>query len=222
MIELYCDGATIGRNPSRAGGTWAYVVVQNGETCVEASGKIVPEDINLPAVTNNVAELYAAMMGMEYLVGEKVRGCSICTDSLCTVCRLVHQRSWKGVPERIVERVKKAIKAFDAVRVVQVAGHPTPAEIRVGHRNGVPCSKFNERCDELCYLCDRWSRDAFIIRRGIEEEGPSVSSMSIGERLQREKAIAAKVAIEEQREIERQKRRDKNRWWEMPPFKGRV
>lgn len=157
MIEIYCDGGTIGPNPSSKGGTWAYVVVEDGtELC--CSGHVVPSQFNLPWVSNNVSELYATLMGLEEVgaVGE----CSIHTDNYCTYCRLKKRRSWKGVPDWMITRVKKACSRVKKLRVVLVAGHPEPHDLARGYKGYLPCSRYNVMCDEMC---NRESR-SFAVR----------------------------------------------------------
>ena len=57
MIELYCDGS--GTSVGKPGG-WGFVVVVDGTKVHEDSGSLVD-------ASNNVAELTAALKGLEYI-----------------------------------------------------------------------------------------------------------------------------------------------------------
>lgn len=57
MIEVYTDGS--GTSMDKAGG-WGFVIIIDGEKVHEDNG-------HLEKATNNVAELTAAVMGLEYV-----------------------------------------------------------------------------------------------------------------------------------------------------------
>jgi hypothetical protein len=66
-IALYADGGVIGANPSTIGGVWAWCQVADGRRGQCASGVITPTGAGLPAITNNLTELYAILEARESL-----------------------------------------------------------------------------------------------------------------------------------------------------------
>lgn len=74
MIEIYCDGsATTADKP----GGYGYVVVRDGIKLAEGSGHI-------PKATNNVAEIVAAISGLEHVLntlGLSDEGITLVSDS---------------------------------------------------------------------------------------------------------------------------------------------
>lgn len=149
-FAVYADGGVCGPNPSRIGGTWAWVWADGrGEAIREESGLVEPCDLGLDTVTNNVTELYAALRLIESLPGGWAG--TLHTDSEVTLHRLTHSHSFKGVPDWMRLRVLKA-REGRRWTVTLLAGHPTRAELARGYRerNGLPVSRHNVRCDQLC------------------------------------------------------------------------
>lgn len=156
--NLYCDGGNIWKNPSPFGGTWSWVFVEDGCISWRDSGIILPSDVGLPMITNNVMELYAACEAIETMAGNwKFLYC----DSMVTINRLVNKRTFKGVPESLKMRVKKLRLDADTVRFVD--GHPTKEQLADPERFNV--SKWNVACHEECQRLAM----AWIAENGGEE-----------------------------------------------------
>lgn len=146
--EVYCDGGTIGPNPSRMGGVWAYCHVSGGERTVDESGFITPAQIGLPRVSNNYAELWAAYMALVWLP-DGWDG-AVYTDSYCTYRRLCGSKKFNGVPDAFQARFK-ALRKRLKFRAELLAGHPTAVDLARGCTgDGTPVSPHNVYCDRLC------------------------------------------------------------------------
>ena len=149
-LQLFSDGGLVGANPSPVAGTWAWCLVGDGKLIACDWGLIYPDDLGLPAVTNNVSELYAAVRGLEAnpTVGEWL------TDSQVTLRRLTKGGKFKGVPAWLVDRSAKVRKrrVENRWKATLLAGHPTRAELASGfaRRNRHPVSVWNVLCDQLC------------------------------------------------------------------------
>lgn len=151
---LYCDGGCIVRNPSPHGGTWAYCSVLDGRVAEEASGLLTPTDIGLPAVSNNVSELAAAVYGLKRMP-DRWSGV-VYTDSSCTLLRIRQspkQAKMNGVPPKLAQELFSQKNRLGRYKVVLLGGHPTSTELAAGLRtNGLPVSRHNVACDEACNL----------------------------------------------------------------------
>src|SRR5436190_12665798 len=66
-IQVYCDGGTLGPNPSKQGGVWAYVCVEDDEEIFRDSGLVTPSQAGLLFVSCNHVELLACIMALERL-----------------------------------------------------------------------------------------------------------------------------------------------------------
>ncbi len=150
---LYTDGGCIQRNPSSIGGTWAWVLVEDGRVFAEDGQIVASASGVIPAngtpVSNNVAELVAAVRGLEALP----RGWSgrFCCDSQVTIGRLFWGYPFRGVPQELVERAQKAVRNL-WIRPVLLQGHPTKADLErgIGVKRGLPVSKWNVAVDRMC------------------------------------------------------------------------
>jgi ribonuclease HI len=155
-LGLYSDGGCVGPNPSPRGGTWAWCLVgPGGEREQEASGFVTPDQAGLPAVTNNYAELLAAVLALE----SRPAGWSgvLHTDSQVTLNRVRRQPAGRkspgmaGIPGDLAARLDAARARLGEYRVVLLGGHPTLGELAAGRRrDGLPCSPHNVHCDLLC------------------------------------------------------------------------
>lgn len=152
MIDLYVDGGVIGKNPSTHGGTWAWVQAINGEMVESGSGRCTPTDIDMPTVTNNTSELYAAIEGLANMP-DNWNG-RIFTDSETTRARITWERTrakFVGAPDWLREELRKQMARLGRYKVVMLAGHPSESDLRRGmNYKGVPVSRHNVFCDELC------------------------------------------------------------------------
>lgn len=148
-MNIYSDGSTIGPNPSPKGGAWAVVAINEDQVVWEKSGLLTPKSTGLPSITNNFAELYGALIGLESM--EKGWSGTLFTDSLVTLQRL--KKPWRkgnGIPEYMVERIFKVYKKLGEFNVALVYGHPTKQELQDGFKKGIPVSKWNVWVDEIC------------------------------------------------------------------------
>lgn len=160
MIEpasIYSDGGVIGRNPSPRGGTWAYCLVDaRNRRCGHDNGVVTPDEVGLPAISNNLTEFLAALRGLE-AVPDGWSG-TLWTDSEVTCSRLVGGRCSPSLPDEFWERARAAFRRLGPVVVNLVGGHPKPHELArgyrtvptIGGRRRLPVSHHNVFCDRLC------------------------------------------------------------------------
>ena len=174
-VAGYCDGGVIGQNPSSVGATWAFCLVDiTGVVCQEHSG-VVPVQSPGQTISNNIAELYA-MLELISALPDDFSG-SINCDSFVTVCRIFHVSLWRdrdgisrlvgmrrpvamnGVPPKLIKMAEDARARIQEIRnggalvePVLLQGHPTREDLAkgVGLKRGLPVSRWNVHCDELC------------------------------------------------------------------------
>ena len=171
---LFPDGGTIGTNPSPHGGTWAYVVVDpyrdiraDCDSGTVAQGDFTDRPVYL---TNNTAELYAAVLGLRSLP-DGWEG-AVYSDSQTTIRRLEKARDglknpMLGCPRDLVDAAYAEVKRVGQFRCVLIAGHPTKAELlhcqtQMVYRDpatGRAYSRHNHHADKLCNEAARdWAR----------------------------------------------------------------
>jgi ribonuclease HI len=153
---LYSDGGCVGPNPSPRGGTWAWCLVgPDGGREEEASGFVTPAEAGVETVTNNYAELLAAVLALE----SRPAGWSgvLHTDSQITLYRVERRppdrkpARMAGIPDNLAARLEAVKARLGDYRLVLLGGHPTRAELAAGRRrDGLPCSPHNVYCDLLC------------------------------------------------------------------------
>jgi ribonuclease HI len=150
--SLYTDGGVIGANPSPIGGTWAWCVVGNYDQRIACeSGIITPEQAQLPAITNNLAELLAIVNGRESLPYAWTG--TIHSDSWVSLQRVFLAAKLKNVPPWLVERLQKLQRDgwFSGCAWKLLDGHPTKAQLAAGvGKRGGPVSPHNVFCDAEC------------------------------------------------------------------------
>jgi hypothetical protein len=144
LIELFTDGGNVGKNPSQAG-TWAWCLVVDGRLTQHDSGWMEADDAGMASISNNFAELYAAVRGMEQ-TDEKG---TWWTDSRVTLLRLsVKGTKFNGVPDWLERRAKRLVGRWVPMLC---GGHPTKDELKRGRRtDGAIVSRWNVLCDKLC------------------------------------------------------------------------
>ncbi len=150
--RIYCDGGVIGPNPSDLGITWAWVMPFPKDTKLyEASGVLEPDDLGMPLLSNNHAELVAALRALEF-VGPCWRG-TLFTDSNVTKHRLEGRGSFDGLSRSLEARLVR-VRETMGCEVVLLAGHPTLAELKQGFKikpsGPLPTSSWNVYCDQTC------------------------------------------------------------------------
>jgi len=133
-MMLYTDGGVIFRNPSIYGGTYAFILVDEGQEVYSKSGVWRPKNMGTPTVTNNQMELLAVLFGLEYAKSRNYRLSKIVSDSKITLGRLFQGWRLKNIPEWMIEM--KESFSLRGVRGEFVRGH-----------NG---NKWNEMADQLC------------------------------------------------------------------------
>lgn len=157
IIALYADGGVIGANPSPIGGTWAWCQVSEaGIRLVASSGVITPAEAGLPAITNNLTELFAILEARES-VPYAWTG-TIYSDSWVSLQRVFLGARLKNVPPQIVERLQRLQRDgwFSGCSWQLLDGHPTRAQLAAGQgKRGAPVSIHNVWCDEQCARAGR-------------------------------------------------------------------
>lgn len=167
--EVYTDGGIIGKNPSAIGGTWAVVFVRSGELHGERSGVILPSDIGMETVENNIAETIAIMLALECLpIGWSG---TLFGDNLNSIRRARDLKIKDAVPKFVKDRLL-AVRQTVEPTFVLLGGHPTIAEAEAGIRaDGKRVSKWNVRADKLCCLAA-----AEYLKSGTRAADPAVGS----------------------------------------------
>lgn len=149
VVELYCDGGVVGRNPSPIGGTWAFCGVDaNGVRILERSG-FVPSPEGRP-ITNNHTEQIAIVKALEAMPdGWSGR---VNSDSRIALGRVFHNFREKNLPPNVSERSRAAVRRLGRLTFRLVQGHPTKADLQngIGKKRGLPVSEHNVWCDKAC------------------------------------------------------------------------
>lgn len=162
-LMLFTDGGVVGRNPSKQAGVWSWALVDpkaKAPVLEVNSGYIEPDDFDLPAISNNLMELLAAVRGLESKA-DGLHPVTLCTDSQVTVKRLKNYTDMEGVPDCLMMRTDD-VRREKMFTIKLYAGHPTKAELARGQRkrNRLPVSQYNVLADKLCneakerYLAD--------------------------------------------------------------------
>ncbi|ACN16306.1 RnhA2 [Desulforapulum autotrophicum HRM2] len=111
-IFIYTDGACSG-NPGPAGS--GVVVIQNDIIVHEISESLGP-------ATNNIAELTAIKLGIEFVKDHHETPVTLYTDSRYAIGILT--MNWKAKANvELVESIRKLMKPFKRLKVVHVKGH---------------------------------------------------------------------------------------------------
>ena len=149
VTHIYCDGGVLGRNPSKFGGTWAFVCVRDDEVVEEQSG--VVETIPGRLFTNNWSEQIAIIKALENMP-EQWSGV-VCSDSKVALGRTFQGWKCNNLPSNIGKRMRSCLKPLGKVTWQHVGGHPTKEDLHRGRNlSGDLVSKWNVRADELCNL----------------------------------------------------------------------
>lgn len=152
--HLYADGGVIHINPSPIGGTWAFRIVQADVIIAEKSGVITPVEAGLPAITNNLTEMLALVMGLRELPIDWIG--VVKSDSQVTLGRVFGSYKWTGIPawlHRLYQQARNRLLFWEDITCVQLDGHPTRTQLAAGiGKRGHPVSIHNVACDKACQL----------------------------------------------------------------------
>jgi ribonuclease HI len=153
VIELYTDGGVIEKNPSPIGGTWAWIIVENGVQICSESGAISAAEMRMEdLVTNNQTELLALLYGLDHLPADFAG--TVLSDSNNSLGRLFSGWKWNNIPPWMHARyqlARKRLANWDQIAHVLLDGHPTKAQLAAGiGKRGHPVSIYNVQCDKLC------------------------------------------------------------------------
>ncbi|MBC2705954.1 ribonuclease HI [Desulfobacula sp.] len=111
-IVLYTDGACAG-NPGPAG---SGVVIMQGEKVIHEFSK------SLGKATNNIAELTAIKIGLEYMSSRHDTQITVYTDSTYAIGILT--KNWKAKANLdLVSSIKNLMKPFKKISIKHVKGH---------------------------------------------------------------------------------------------------
>ena len=131
VLQVWTDGACSG-NPGPAG---AGALIRERGTVVHEISQYLGEG------TNNVAELMAILLGLQF-VSDRTRAIDVMTDS--SYCVGLLTKNWKAkANQELIAELRSEVAKFTDLRFVKVPGHA-----------GVPD---NERADEL-------AREAILAR----------------------------------------------------------
>lgn len=155
---IYTDGGVFGKNPSKDGGSWAFVAVQRvvpndpKSDLLETSrsGIVLPSDIGMETVENNITETIAILLSLESLPEGWIG--TFYGDNLNALRRAAKPREIKKVvPQFIKDRMIAATARVKVIEYVLLGGHPNKAELDAGRRSdGKPVSQWNVLADSLC------------------------------------------------------------------------
>lgn len=162
--HLWTDGGVILVNPSTIGGTWAFRLVaatyitdvaggvlHSDGVEMERSGLVLPADLGMIAVSNNITELLAVIEGLEAM--PPGWSGTIYTDSQVTIRRVMQTTAKppEGLTAAILERLDAARARVGPFNMSLVGGHPTKKEVLAGVRkDGKPVSIHNVWADKEC------------------------------------------------------------------------
>lgn len=158
ITSITADGGLRVINPSPFGGMWAFRLLNAaGEPVIQASGIVLPAELHpLTTVQNNLTEVLALLIGLEYLSDESP--VLIRTDSLNAIRVITEpQRTRDWLTTDLNDRVRKVTARVKVTGFELLAGHPKVknlALMRAGIRQispkGYPYCLHNHWCHEAC------------------------------------------------------------------------
>jgi len=150
ITAVYADGGLIGPNPSAKGGTWAWCHVNSsGERVKERAGVVLPDELGLEKVTNNISEMVALLRCIRNLP-EGWSG-TVYSDSQITLGRVFKGWDMEKCPSSIIVRALEYRRRLGRIIPVLLDGHPTKAQVTAGiGKRGNMCSEHNVWCDDAC------------------------------------------------------------------------
>lgn len=162
VVELWCDGGVLKKNPSPYGGTWAFCGVDPmADELIYGESALVLAPDGL-FITNNDTEIMAVIKALES-VPEGWAG-RVFTDSQVTIRRfeLIAQDKpeWiKRIPRNILLRAMQAFNRAGELTWILVKGHPERQDLEIGYyekdlvrgyETPRVVSKYNIWCDAEC------------------------------------------------------------------------
>lgn len=148
--SVYADGGVIRTNPSPHGGTWAWCWVDDaGQRIKTASGLILPADLGMETVSNNVSEFMALARALRSLP-DGWSG-TVFSDSRVTLGRIFEGWRDKGLPEHWLDAAARNLRRLGRVEWVLLDGHPTKQQLAEGRgKRGNLVSAHNVFVDAEC------------------------------------------------------------------------
>lgn len=149
--EIFADGGVVAVNPSPYAGTWAYVLVRDGEIVHDRSGYLLPTDIGRDVVTNNNSELMAILAVISQLPDGFVG--RVNSDSWIALGWVFQNYKTDSIPPALLAHLDAAKERLKSLRLTWrlLDGHPTKDQLATGRgKRGNPVSEWNARCDRVC------------------------------------------------------------------------
>lgn len=137
-------------------------------------------------VTNNQSELMAAVHALEHRP-EDWDG-RLLTDSSVTIRRMTGAVNLNPnqVPLWMIDRLVKVCRSRRQVTYDHVAGHPTKADLRLGHKKGEPVSHHQHWCDRTCVQLTEW----YVMRIREVKGASSIGAQSAEDVVTRRRTVA--------------------------------
>jgi ribonuclease HI len=162
ITAIYADGGVIGASRSEIGGMYAWCHVDAADRRIaHDSGLVLPHEVDLPTVTNNLTEFIALLQAMEALPAGW-RG-TVHSDSWITLQRFFRGAKLNGIPQPLITRLRALHQRFAMAQMpyVLLDGHPTREQLATGiGKRGNPVSQHNVWCDRACGKVGREYADA--------------------------------------------------------------
>lgn len=151
MNYVFTDGGVALRNPSKIGGSWCYIILEDSNIIEMKSGFVQGH------VTSNYMEMIAAYEALRVLPdmweGEFI------SDSKVTLGRLFHSYRWNNIPESIRTECLTNLARLGTIKPVFVKGHNNKSKDFYSIHN---------------IMCDRECRRLILENtKGIRENEPN-------------------------------------------------
>lgn len=154
--SLVADASTIFTSPSTEGGTFAWCQVDMWDQKLERnSGIVLPYELGVTKLDNNLLELVACLRGLASLPNGWAG--QVWTDNQPAAWNLSYthgvRRGFRLLPACVNDSLETQLARLGHFSVVLVGGHPTPSDRRRGYkRNGRPISQHHIWCDRECTM----------------------------------------------------------------------
>ncbi len=150
--SLYADGGLLSTAPTRDGGTWAWrAVSERGAVLASASGTVLPAEMGMETIENNLTETLAILYALEAMPSGWTG--TLYSDSKNALRRAMTLKGkFGGVPAFIKLRLLAARERVGFFGGVLLGGHPSMKDLARGRieKKGLPCSIHNKACDRMC------------------------------------------------------------------------